>query len=322
MINSHKVNSSQSVQSNLALKSILKNNVTSNAYIFYGPDGIGRKAAAINFITEIINKNNSTINAYEKINANNFPDFRLIEPSYLIKGKIIKRSELKDDLNHRNKALIRIDQIRELRKFLAMKSIESKKKFIIIEDAHLLNEAASNCLLKTLEEPENGLFILITSQINNLLETIKSRCQLIKFKRLNNRELLNLLKEKKDLSKEINSDLKNLKDMLYLANGSPTKLFENISIWRAIPKKIKDKIAYPINDFIEILSLVKDVIDILDFKQQEFLIEYIQYKWWQETKSIEIMRTIENLKSNIKNNVQPRLAWEVCLLKIALQNFN
>ena len=319
MTDSHQLNSSQIFKSNLTLESILKNNVTSNAYIFYGPNGVGRKEAAINLITELINKNNFDFNVYKKIKANNFPDFRLIEPTYLIKGKMIKRSELKNNLIQRNKALIRIDQIRELRKFLGVKSIQSKKKFIIIDDAHLLNEAASNCLLKTLEEPENGLFILITSQINNILETIKSRCQQIKFKRLNNSELLSHLKNNNNFG-DIEAELTNLKDLLYLANGSPTKLCDNVSTWQEIPVKIKEKITYPISDFVEILILVNEIIDELDLKQQEFLIEFIQYKWWQETKNIEIMRTIDSLKATLNRNVQPRLAWEVCLLKIALND--
>mgnify|MGYP001184421924 CR=1 FL=1 len=305
---------------NKILESILQQNKTSNAYIFYGPDGVGRKSAAINFIAEIINKNNSNTKVFEKITTNNFPDFKLIEPTYLIKGQQIKRSELKDHFNHKNKPIIRVDQIREIRKFLGIKSIESEKKFIIIEDAHLLNEAASNCLLKTLEEPENGLFILITSDIDLLIETIKSRCQKVKFNRLNSYELLGDLKINKNFTEDIESKLLNLKDLIYLANGSPNKLRENIEIWLDIPGKIKDKLQYPIYNNIEILILVKDIIDEIDLKKQEFLIEFIQYKWWKETKNIEISRIIESLKANIKGNVQPRLAWEVCLLKINLNS--
>ena len=303
------------------LSSILDKNTISNGYIFHGPDGIGRKKTALEFIASIINKSNSDIKALEKIKANNFPDFILIEPTYLIKGKLVKRSELKDDVNQKNKPTIRIDQIRELRKFLGIKSIQSEKKFIVILDAHLLNEASSNCLLKILEEPENGLFILITSKINNLLDTIKSRCQQIRFNPLNHIDLLKKLKENKNFTEEIENKLTNLKELLYLANGSPTKAWENISIWLEISEEIKNKILFPLNNNIEILILVKEIIDELDFKQQEFLIEFIQYRWWQETQSIEVVRILENLKTNINSNVQPRLAWEVCLLKIALKNF-
>ena len=321
MNDSHKISSSKRIIVNPILESILKTNINTNAFIFYGPDGVGRKETAINFISEVINKSNSDIKAFEKIKENNFPDFKLIEPTYLIKGKILKRSDLTNDLNQKNKPVIRIDQIRELRKFLGIKSIQSKRKFIIIDDAHLMNEAASNCLLKTLEEPENGLFILITSQINNLLDTIQSRCQKIRFNRLNKKELMKEIKKDEIYRKGMEDNLTNLDDLIYLANGSPSKLKENISSWQNIPEQIKAKVLYPITEIIEILNLVKVIIDELDSKQQEFLIEFIQYKWWRNTNNIKIVRIVENLKINIKNNVQPRIAWEACLLKIALKEF-
>ena len=67
--------------------------------------------------------------------------------------------------------IIKIAQIRNIKTFLSQKSINSEKKIVLINDAHLLNEAASNCLLKTLEEPSNGIFILLTSKLNLLLDT-------------------------------------------------------------------------------------------------------------------------------------------------------
>ncbi len=303
------------------LDTILKKNVTSNAYIFYGPEGIGRKKAAIHFILNIINQSNTDIKVIDKVNLNNFPDFKLIEPTYLIKGKLIKRSKLNEDVNQRNRPIIRIDQIREIRRFLGIKSIQSTKKFVIIEDAHLLNEAASNCLLKTLEEPQNGLFILITSNINNLLETIRSRCQKIKFNGLTNSELLDQLKANKKFTEEFESNITYLKDLIYLANGSPKKLWENITTWLEIPEKIKNKILKPLYENVEILILVKVIMDELNQKQQEFLIEFIQYRWWKETKNEAVIKIIEKLKYNLKNNVQPRLAWEVCLFKIAIKDY-
>ncbi|MBK16802.1 MAG: hypothetical protein CMK49_02150 [Prochlorococcus sp. SP3034] len=302
------------------LKSIIKNNRISNAYIFNGPEGVGRQAAAIDFIAEIINKSNSDNKALEKIKAKTFPDLILIEPTYLINGKLIKQSELEEDLNQRNNPIIRIDQIREIRKFLGIRSIQSDKKFVIVKDAHFMNEAASNCLLKTLEEPDNGLFILITSHINKLLETVKSRCQQIQFNGLSNNELYNQLKSKKNFTEDIESRISHLQDLIYLANGSPKNLWDNISIWLEIPEAIKQKILTPIYEYIEILILVKRITDELDIKQQNFLVEFIQYRWWNETRNIQIIKTIENLKMNLKNNIQPRLAWEASLLKIALND--
>ena len=133
---------------NQNLKSILKRKVFSNGYIFHGPEGIGKKQTAIQFIKEILNQYSSNSNIQEKIIDNNHPDFLLIEPNYLLKGNLINQSENEPSKN--NRATIRIDQIRNIKTFLGQKSIESGKKFVLIVDAHLLNESASNCLLKTL----------------------------------------------------------------------------------------------------------------------------------------------------------------------------
>ena len=159
------------------LESILKRKAFSNGYIFYGPEGIGKKQTAMKFIMEIFNKYSSNSNIEKKIIDKNHPDFLLIEPTYFFKGNLINRSEAEPSKN--NKETIRIEQIRNLKTFLGQKSIESGGKIVLIDDAHLMNEAASNCLLKTLEEPSNGIFILLTSRLNLLLDTIISRCQLI-----------------------------------------------------------------------------------------------------------------------------------------------
>ena len=79
----------------------------------------------------------------------------------------------------------------------------------MIIDAHLLNEAASNCLLKTLEEPSNGIFILLTSKLNLLLDTIISRCQIIRFRSFSSKQINSILKKYLDNSKiNINTKLK------------------------------------------------------------------------------------------------------------------
>ena len=93
--------------------------------------------------------------------------------------------------------IIKISQIRNIKTFLSQKSINSEKKIVLIIDAHLLNEAASTCLLKTLEEPSNGIFILLTSKLNLLLDTITSRCQIVKFRSFSSKQVkvdLRLLK--------------------------------------------------------------------------------------------------------------------------------
>ena len=174
------INTNSSNETKLKFEKIIKDNIISNAYIFYGPENIGKKESALRFIAEIIRTNNSDLHAYEKIKENNYPDYLKIEPTYISKGNLINQSEIDKEKNQTNKPIIRIEQIRNIKVFLGKKSIQSTKKFILIENADLLNESSSNCLLKTLEEPTNGVFILLTSRLNLLLDTIISRCQTIR----------------------------------------------------------------------------------------------------------------------------------------------
>ncbi|MFO1257397.1 MAG: DNA polymerase III subunit delta' C-terminal domain-containing protein [Gammaproteobacteria bacterium] len=75
---------------------------------------------------------------------------------------------------------ISIDMIRSLEDFVTH-TAQGKRKWVVIEDAHQLNIAASQALLKTLEEPINTTFFLITHQLLTLLPTIRSRCQTLVF---------------------------------------------------------------------------------------------------------------------------------------------
>ena len=303
---------------NQNLESIIKKKVFSNGYIFYGPEGIGKQQAAIQFIKEILNQYSSNSNIQEKIIDNNHPDFLLIEPTYFLKGKLINQSETEHPKN--NKATIRIEQIRNIKTFLGQKSIESEKKIVLIVDAHLLNEAASNCLLKTLEEPTNGLFILLTSRLNLLLDTIISRCQLIRFKSFSYKKLEIFIRNISDSSLlNIDEEL-NLKDLINSANGSPGKLLNDIKIWNDLPDEIKYNLHFPLSDTLEILKISKIISEELVIDQQIFFINFLQKKCWKKTKSKKIIQKLENLKVHIKNFIQPRLAWEVTLLKIAIED--
>ena len=303
---------------NQNLKSILKRKVFSNGYIFHGPEGIGKKQTAIQFIKEILNQYSSNSNIQEKIIDNNHPDFLLIEPNYLLKGNLINQSENEPSKN--NRATIRIDQIRNIKTFLGQKSIESGKKFVLIVDAHLLNESASNCLLKTLEEPTNGLFILLTSRLNLILDTIISRCQLIRFKSFSYKQLEIFIRNKPESSIfNIDEEL-SLKDFINTANGSPGKIINDIKIWNELPIEIKANLGSPLSDNLEILKIAKIISEELEIYQQIFLINYVQNKWWRKTKSKNIAKRLEDLKSYLKGFIQPRLAWEVTLLKIAFED--
>ena len=148
---------------NTFLKNIIKNKSLANGYIFYGAEGLGKKQTALEFIKEIFKQSSQSENVEERITNNNHPDFLIIEPNSLLSTKNSGSSDLEKTVKSGSE-IIKIAQIRNIKTFLGQKSINSEKKIVLIIDAHLLNEAASNCLLKTLEEPSNGIFILLTSK--------------------------------------------------------------------------------------------------------------------------------------------------------------
>ena len=307
------------VEVNQYLESIIQNKLFANGYIFYGAEGVGKKETALNFIKQIFKQYSSNENVGEKINNKNHPDFLMIEPSSFIKSKKAKSVDSQKPIIS-NMDIIKIEQIRNVKTFLNQKSIESEKKIVLIVDAHLMNEAASNCLLKTLEEPSNGIFILLTSKFNLLLDTITSRCQIIRFKSFSSKKLNYFLEKNLDPSKlDITKNL-NFQDLVNSANGSPRNLCKNIEIWKELSDEITSKLKFPLKDHLEILKVCKLISEQLEIYQQICLINLIQQMWWRKTRNINLVKKLEKLKLHIKNHIQPRLAWEVTLLKIAIED--
>lgn len=144
----------------------LKYDLTPHSMIFSAPSSANAFAfakafaKAVNCLNETDNFCDTCINCKE-INKGIFPDLKIIYPDGAFYNK---------------------KQIKEFVADNAIKPLKGKKKVYIIKDAHLMNESTSNALLKVIEEPALfNLFILMTSNINELLPTIISRCQNIKF---------------------------------------------------------------------------------------------------------------------------------------------
>jgi len=120
--------------------------------------------------------------ACRKIKSGSHPDIIWIKPS----GQVIK-----------------IEQIRDLRLIITMKPYSAKLRVVIIDDAQTMNPAASNALLKVLEEPpDRTVFILIAENKRDLLPTIASRCQLIRFHPIPFKHIEEMLTTQKNISSE------------------------------------------------------------------------------------------------------------------------
>ncbi len=154
------------------LQAAIAHQRVAHAYLFDGPDGIGKKLVAQAFTRAFLCETANGCGACSsctKIMAGTHPDFYPLEPD----GSAIK-----------------IDQIRALQPQLALHSFAGRGKACLIDSAEQMTHEAANALLKTLEEPSAGtLIILISSQPERLLETIRSRCQRVHFTRLPRRDL-------------------------------------------------------------------------------------------------------------------------------------
>ncbi|MBO8243003.1 DNA polymerase III subunit delta' [Prochlorococcus marinus XMU1411] len=301
------------------LNNIIQKKSFANGYIFYGAEGVGKKQTALKFINEIFKQSSPGDNIEERINNNNHPDFLIIEPSNISESNRSKSSYL-EKTSKSGSEIIKIAQIRNIKTFLGQKSINAETKIVLIIDAHLLNEAASNCILKTLEEPSNGIFIFLTSKLNLLLDTIISRCQIIRFRSFSSKQIKSLLKDYPNSSKfNINTKL-NIEDLINSANGSPDQLLKNIEIWNELSDEITSKLDFPIKNSLEILEASKLISEQLEIYQQICLVNLIQIIWWRKTKNIDLVKKLENLKFHLRKNIQPRLAWEITLLKISVED--
>jgi len=126
------------------------------------------------------------------------------------------------------------------------------------------------------------------------------------------------LKEYLDTSEvNINANLK-FEDLINSANGSPNQLLKNFEIWNDFSDEIISALDSPIKNSLEILEISKSISEKLEIYQQICLVNLIQNIWWRKTKNIDLIKKLENLKSLLRQNIKPRLAWEVTFLKISI----
>jgi len=137
-----------------------------HAYLFYGPEGVGKKEFAFKIARDLL------------VNQEDMYVLDKNEPLY-------------------------ISEVRELKNFFRLTPQSSEYKVAILNNAHLISGEASHALLKILEEPpKNSLIFLITSLPSLVLATIKSRCEEIKFSPIKKQEIRDFLKTKNINEKE------------------------------------------------------------------------------------------------------------------------
>lgn len=270
---------------NILQKTINLNNVL-HSYMFIGPSGIGKKLFAKEFAKMILCTGNevkpcNNCKACIEFESENNPDFKIIEP---LNGSI------------------KIEQIRSFQEKVIEKPITSNKKVYIINNSDTMTKEAQNCLLKTLEEPpEFVTIILIGSNENLFLNTIKSRCTKIVFNKIDDEELKKILENKFNITNIT-------QNMLEVFSGS---------IEKALLLKDKGEIYTKVEDIFNKMQL-KDLVDILNdseiiYKNKEDIIgilEFINILLFNKAKInvndsekyIKCIQIVEKTKKNLNSN--------------------
>jgi DNA polymerase III subunit delta' len=289
------------------------------AYLFYGADGVGKSLAARCFI-ELIFCNlvpaNDLALIHQKLSQGNHPDVLWISPTYSHQGKLLSAAEATAaGIKRKAPPQIRIEQIREISQFLARPPLLGERSVIAIEHAETMAEGAANALLKTLEEPGKATIIAIASSVESLLPTIVSRCQQIPFHRLDRSLMVEVL------TKLGKTEILNRPELLGLAQGSPGAA---IDIWeqlQTIPEDLLDCLTKLPLTRRQGLELASQIDRELDSSEQLWLIDYLQYTYWQRYRIPPLIETLEQTRSQLLAYVQPRLVWECTFLKIGLIRF-
>lgn len=305
------------------LRQALINRRLAHAYLFEGPEGVGKKLMALALVRALFcdaGEGCGDCPACQKVDHLNHPDLHLLTAE----GTQIK-----------------IDQVRKLQQELALRPLEAEVRVCLIDGADSLNPAAANALLKTLEEPLPGtLLILLSAKPEQLLDTIRSRCQRLRFNRLPRKRLADILEHRLELSEQDaqimaalsdgsfkkafgdNRDLyltrrkRLLKALIALSDGSIFPLFE-------LAQELADD-KENLSDILDIFqSFLRDLLLIRHGRPEQELVNldmretlYAQARGERSEGLLKKLAALEQAKFHLQRNVNRQLAMETMLLEM------
>ena len=282
----------ENIFGNNSIKNILKQSIDSNkvshSYLMIGVSGIGKKMIATEFAKGILclseDKACNHCKSCIEFNSNNNPDFFCIEPE----GNSIK-----------------IEQIRELQKKIQEKPIISEKKVYIIDQADLMTKEAQNCLLKTLEEPpEFVTIILVGTNENAFLTTIKSRCMILHFNPIEDLDIKKFLENNYQMNNISQSMLDVFQGSIGKAILLRTKLEQYLELEKMIDKLDKVDLIELI-EFADVLYKLKgEIYDMLD---------YINIILLKKAKKDYIYTNCIKIVENTKKRLQQNANYDMCI---------
>lgn len=252
--------------------------------------------------------------------------------------------EYVDIINYSSeKSSFGVDDIRDIIEEVYKKPFEKDKKVIIIHEGNKLTIQAQNALLKTIEEPPKGVYIIILCEsLELILDTIKSRCEIYKLKPLTKSELYEYIKIKK-----FNYDENEIKSAIAFSEGVPGRIdrYFNDDKLRELRNNIviliknlnkndleailqqEESFSNLKNDKEEVLNIfglfIRDILINKEIENEEFIINSDKLEDIKElTKEMSfkklnnMIKTIEEARRNIKSNV----SWGM-MLRVMLMGF-
>lgn len=252
--------------------------------------------------------------------------------------------EYVDIINYSSeKSSFGVDDVRDIIEEVYKKPFEKDKKVIIIHEGNKLTIQAQNALLKTIEEPPKGVYIIILCEsLELILDTIKSRCEIYKLKPLTKSELYEYIKIKK-----FNYDENEIKSAIAFSEGVPGRIdrYFNDDKLRELRNNIviliknlnkndledilqqEESFSNLKNDKEEVLNIfglfIRDILINKEIENEEFIINSDKLEDIKElTKEMSfkklnnMIKTIEEARKNIKSNV----SW-VMTLRVMLMGF-
>ncbi|MEM7063004.1 MAG: DNA polymerase III subunit delta' [Cyanobacteria bacterium P01_B01_bin.77] len=300
----------QSQVVDLLVQAVIKQRIAPG-YLFVGPAGVGRSLAAAAFAQLLLgDAHEAPDHLNHRIQSRNHPDLLWVEPTYLHQGKLLTVAEAQTaGVKRRGRPQVRLEQIRDIARFLGRPPLEATRAVVVIEAAELIAEAAANGLLKTLEEPGQATVVLIAPDQQTLLPTLISRCQTIPFRRLSPAELAQVL------TQEGHSEILEHPEIIGLAQGSPGSAIASWQQLQTIPPDLLEHINQPIPNLRLALELARQIGQTLEPESQLWLLDYLQQSRWQRGQA-QGMEQLELARKQLLRYVQPRLVWEVTLMNL------